>query len=132
MNKDAKEIAAPVVDEAKSKYPVTYLTGMRYQWAKKGVIKFPYDQSKAIRGVTVKVDTAKKNLGTIVIIQKDPAAAIIDMAGKRGGVGIRGENFVNQMRRFGNPSRVMWPAWDSKGGDLEKRMVDLIEGVMEA
>ena len=131
LNKDAKEIAAPVVNDAKSRYPAQFLSGMKYQWAQRGTIKFPYDQNKAQRGVAVKVDTARKNQGTIVILQKDPAATIIDMAGKRGGRGNRGENFVNQLMRFGKPSRIMWPAWEASGGDVEKNMVDLIETVMD-
>lgn len=131
LNKDAKQVASPVVDNAKSRYPANYLSGMKYQWAQRGTVKFPYDLNKAQKGVGVKVDTGKKNEGTIVIMQKDPAAAIIDMTGKRGGQGRRGENFVNQMSRFGPPSRVMWPAWETAGGDVEQNMVALIETVME-
>ena len=131
LNKDAKEVAAPAVDDAKGRYPMQFLSGMKYQWAPKGKVKFPYDQSKAQRGVKVKVDTSKKNQGTIVITQTDPAAAIIDMAGKAGGKGARGSNFVAQMTRFGPPSRIMWPAYVAHSGDIEKNMVALIETVME-
>jgi hypothetical protein len=131
LNKDAKEVAAPAVDDAKGRYPMQFLSGMKYQWAPKGKVKFPYDQSKAQRGVKVKVDTSKKNQGTIVITQTDPAAAIIDMAGKAGGKGNRGSNFVAQMTRFGPPSRIMWPAYVAHSGDIEKNMVALIETVME-
>lgn len=131
LNKDAKEVAAPAVDDAKNRYPSKFLSGMKYQWAPKGKVKFPYDQSKAVRGVKVKVDTSKKNKGSIVITQTDPAAAIIDMAGKAGGKGKRGENFVAQMTKFGPPSRIMWPAYVAHSGDIEQNMVALIATVMD-
>jgi hypothetical protein len=131
LNRDAKEVAAPAVNDARSQYPAQFLSGMKYQWAPRGKVKFPYDQSKAQRGVTIKVDTAKRNQGTIVIIQKDPAASIIDMAGKAGGRGRRGMNFVNQMMRFGPPSRIMWPAYERNANEIEANMVVVIEQVME-
>ena len=132
INKDAKEIAQPIISAAKSNYPVAYLSGMKYGWAQKGRVKFPYDQQKAIKGIVVKVDTAKKNKGTIVVMQKDPAAAIIDMAGKKGGNGVRGENFVKLMSRFGKPSRVMWPAYEAHAPEVLANMEQLVEAVMEA
>ena len=36
ITKDAKEIAKPVVSDAQSKYPVTILSGMKYNWVQKG------------------------------------------------------------------------------------------------
>ena len=131
FNRDAKNVVAPAVEDAKSRYPQQFLSGMKFTWAPKGRIKFPYDQQKAQRGVGFKVDTSKKNQGTVVIIQKDPAAAIIDMAGKRGGSGNRGTNFVSQLARFGAPSRIMWPAYERNAPEIEQNMVELIEQVME-
>lgn len=131
LNKDAKEVAAPAVEDAKGRYPMQFLSGMRFQWAPRGKVKFPYDQSKAQRGVKVKVDTSKRNQGTIVITQTDPAAAIIDMAGKAGGRGKRGMNFVDKISSFGPPSRIMWPAYEAHATDIEQNMVGVIEQVME-
>lgn len=131
LNRDAKQVAAPAVDDAKSRYPMQFLSGMKFKWAPKGVVKFPYEQAKAVRGVKVKVDTSKKNQGTIVITQTDPAAAIIDMAGKAGGKGARGSNFVSQITRFGPPSRIMWPAYVAHSADIEQNIVKVIETVMD-
>jgi len=131
LNKDAKAIAQPVTDAAKSAYPVQFLSGMKYGWAQKGRVKFPYDQGRAQKGVQVKVDTSRKNQGTIVITQKDPAAALIDMAGKGQGKGTRGENFVKLMAKFGSPSRIMWPAYDAKAPQIEQNIADLVETIME-
>ena len=131
LNKDAKEVAAPAVDDAKGRYPMQFLSGMKFQWAPKGKVTFPYDQMKAQRGVKVKVDTSKKNQGTIVITQTDPAAAIIDMAGKGEGNGNRGKAFVRNVAKFGAPSRIMWPAYEAHSADIEQNMVALIETVMD-
>ena len=133
ITKDAKAVAKPVVSDAQSKYPPTILSGMKYSWTQKSKQKFPYDQGKARKGVTVKVDTGKKNVGTIVIIQKDPAAAIIDMAGKKGGTSAQSDRFISALTMmFGMPSRVMWPAYDSNADAVNKNMVELVEQVMSA
>lgn len=133
LNRDAKEIAAPIVSAAKSNYPATLLSGMKYNWLyRKKSLKFPYNQAKAQRGVSVKVDTAKKNQGTIVVIQKDPAASIYDMAGKKGGDSAQGSRFISALTlHFGPPSRVMWPAADVNMPTVSANMKDLIETVME-
>ena len=131
LDKDAAQIAQPVVDAAKSAYPVEFLSGMQFKWSQKGKVKFPYTQKAAQRGVQVKVDTSKKNKGTIVITQKNPAAALIDMAGKGEGKGTRGENFVRLMAKFGSPSRIMWPAYDAKAPQIEQNIADLVETIME-
>jgi hypothetical protein len=133
LDKDAAQIAQPVVDAAKSAYPVEFLSGMQFKWSQKGKVKFPYTQKAAQRGVQVKVDTSKKNKGTIVITQKNPAAALIDMAGKKGGSNARGEAMIKNLQtKFGGkPSRIMWPAYDAKAPQIEQNIADLVETIME-
>ena len=133
LNRDAKEIAAPIVNAAKANYPAVLLSGMKYNWNyRKKSLKFPYIQAKAQRGVQVKVDTSKKNQGTIVVIQKDPAASIYDMAGKKGGDSMQGSRFISALTlHFGPPSRVMWPAAEANMTSVNGNMVDLIASVME-
>jgi len=130
INREAKQLAKPVVDAAKRNYPPQYLSGMARKWSPKGRQVFPYDQGKAVKGVVLKIDTGKKNQGLIVIIQKDPAAAIIDMAGKKGGSGARGAMFINNMNAFGPPSRVMWPAYEHNAAAVEQGFKELIDKVM--
>jgi len=132
INESAKTIAQPVTSAAKSNYPIKYLSGMARPWSFKGRQLFPYDQKKAVKGVVLKIDTSKRNQGLIVIIQKDPAAAIIDMAGKKGGTGARGGMFINNMNAFGSPSRVMWPAYERNAHRVDKEFRDLVERVMDA
>jgi len=132
INESAKAIAQPVTSAAKSNYPIKYLSGMARPWSFKGRQLFPYDQKKAVKGVVLKIDTSKRNQGLIVIIQKDPAAAIIDMAGKKGGTGARGASMIAGLTlHFGQPSRVMWPAYERNAHLVDKEFRDLVERVMD-
>ena len=120
FQKDAKQIAQPIVSDAQNRYPEKYLSGMFKKWSQRGRQLFPYDQSKARKGVVVKVDTSKRNNSVITIIQKDPAAAIIDMAGKR-----NSNNLAQQL--WGSPSRVMWPAAEANMESVTDEMNKALE-----
>ena len=62
----------------------------------------------------------------------NPAAAIIDMAGKKGGASPQGGRFVDALTAiYGQPSRVMWPGYEKNGTELERRMFNVVEDVME-
>ena len=132
FNKDAKEVVRPVIEAAKANYPATFLSGMSRAWTQNGKPKFPYSQSKAKSGVRLKVDTRGKAVSIINVAQNNPAAAIIDMAGKKGGGSRRGEVFIaNLTEKVGRPSRVMWPAFESNETQVQFAMVQLINSVME-
>jgi hypothetical protein len=69
-------------------------------------------------------------LSTISIIQKDPAATIIDMAGKRGGKTQSGRNMISALTfGFNRPSRVMWPAYNANAEYVNQNMVELVEEI---
>ena len=132
FNKDAKEIVRPIIEAAKTNYPATYLSGMSRTWSQNGIPKFPYSQSKARSGVRLKVDTRGKAVSIINVAQNNPAAVIIDMAGKEGGDSRRGEQFIaNLTNKAGKPSRVMWPAFVRNETQVQFAMVELINSVME-
>lgn len=129
----AKDIVKPATDAIKAAYPQTYLSGMSRKWTDRGRQKFPYDRNKAAAGVGLKVDTGKRSTAVIRIEQKDPAAAIIDMAGKAGGRNPQGARFTSLLQlQFGPPSRVMWPQYMKRSADVERRMFELIKELMEA
>lgn len=123
--KDAKEIAAPIVLAAQAKYPDRVLSGMKYRWTQNGRQLLPWDQRKARRGVTVKVDAGKRSDGVVTIIQKDPAASIIEFAAD------------NRLGRslstlaWGAPARIMWPAADAHITDVQAEMVKSLEQVAD-
>lgn len=127
FNRNAKNVAKPVIDRAKSSYPAQYLSGMARLWRDKKSrrVLFPYVQKDAQKGVVFKIDTGKRATAVLTIIQKNVAAAIIDMAGKRGGDGPKGQRFVATL--FGSPSRVMWPAYESSETEVERAMMELVE-----
>jgi hypothetical protein len=123
--KDAKQIASPIVVAAQGSYPAQALSGMKYRWTQNGRQLLPWDQRKARRGVQVKVDAGRKKDGVVTIIQKDPAAAIYDIAGRG-----TSNRFGDALTAFaGNPSRVMWPAAEAHITDVQAEMTKAIEQV---
>lgn len=123
--KDAKQIASPIVVAAQGSYPAQALLGMKYRWTQNGRQLLPWDARKARRGITVKVDAGRKKDGVVTIIQKDPAAAIYDIAGRG-----TSNRFGDALTAFaGNPSRVMWPAAEAHITDVQAEMTKAIEQV---
>ena len=125
FNRDAKKVAEPIINEAKSRYPDKYLSGMARTWSQRGRKLFPYTQRDAQRGVVFKIDTGRRATSILTIIQKNPAAAIVDMAGKAGGTNAQGTRFIRAL--FGQPSRVMWPAAESKQDQVTDAMMELVK-----
>jgi len=123
--KDAKQIASPIVVAAQGSYPAQALSGMKYRWTQNGRQLLPWDARKARRGITVKVDAGRKKDGVVTIIQKDPAAAIYDIAGRG-----TSNRFGDALTAFaGNPSRVMWPSAEAHITDVQAEMTKALEQV---
>lgn len=133
INARAKEVVKPATDAIKAEYPAQLLSGMARNWVQRGRQLLPYDQAAARRGLTVKVNTSRKSTSVISIIQKNPAAAIIDMAGKRGGSDAQGARFVAALTAlFGQPSRVMWPTYDKNNANVTENMKLVVDDLMSA
>lgn len=99
------------------------LSGMARKWAPKGRQIFPYVQTKAVRGVKVSLRPSKAAFLTVQ--QKDAAGAIFDIAGRK-----TFNNFGQALsRRFGNASRGMWPAAESKESEVRDNLADLVNSV---
>ena len=131
FNKDAKEVVRPVVEEAKSAYPDVVLTGMSRTWTQNGIQKFPYSGRKARSGVKLKVDTRGKAVSIINVQQNNPAAEIVDMAGRGSTKSRRGQIFVENLNnKIGRPSRFMWPSFEKHETEVTAAMVNLIDEVM--
>ena len=121
--KDAKQIAAPIVVAAQGRYPAQVLSGMKYRWTQNGRQLLPWDQRKARRGITVKVDAGKRSDGVVTIIQKDPAASIIEFAADS-----RLGRSLSTLA-WGTPARVMWPAAEAHVTDVQNEMTKAIDEV---
>ncbi len=130
FTKEVKHIVAPITDAAKSKYPDKILSGMFRNWSqgKNSRPLFPYSASNARTGVKVRIRNKNSNdmpTAVITITQANPAAALIDMAGKsNAGTGIMfNQNLTNA---FSNPSRVMWPSTTGHLAQVTNNVSDLV------
>ena len=122
---DAKKIVRPAIDEAKNAYRSDYLSGMTRAWAPGGRPLFPWSQPKASTGVAVATSLSKKQDAILTITQKDAAAAIFDMAGRK-----TSNPLGNALNAFNTPSRVMWRSYEHHAGDIEGEMKKSVDDVM--
>jgi hypothetical protein len=130
--KDAKKILKPVVDEAKQLYPYgdptkkngSWPSGISRTWAPGGRGLFPYVQSAAVRGISVKTSLSKKNDAVLTIVNKDAAASIVEFAGTN-------PNALSRaLDGWGNKPRVMWRAYENNAGQVETEMKQSVDEVM--
>ena len=107
LTKGVKGAAEPLIMAARGRVPnsppLSRMTDGKYAWTK-----------KAQSGITTKVGgRSRGNAYTIIsVIQKDGPGSIFDMAGKANNPTTAGGRafIANLSRRFGAPSRSMWPA----------------------
>jgi len=125
FTKDVKEIARPIVSAAQNAYPDEYLSGMTRTWAPRGRPVMPYNARKAKSGVQARVDTRRGAHAVIAVVQRDAAATIIDMAGKR-----NANPLGTALNRFGQPSRVMWPAAEANIDGVTRELSAAVADVM--
>jgi len=122
-----KEIAKPMTDAMKANYDDNrFPSGTQRNWSPGGRQVFPLSASKAIRGVGVRVNN-KKQGAAFSVMQKNPAAAIFDIAG-RANVNPLGTAFSNKFGR--SASRVIWPVFEAKIVALTTEVQKVVDGVM--
>jgi hypothetical protein len=80
-------------------------------------------------GVQFKVNTSAKKRAVFSVQQRNRAAAIMDMAGKR----TPGNQLDRGLRLagWGSPSRIMWPAAEKNEGRVRDELLALVEEVGE-
>ena len=77
-----KQIAKPMTDAMQSQYDDSkFPSGTKRNWSPGGRQVFPLSASKAVRGVGVRVNNKKRG-AAFSVMQKNPAAAIFDIAGR--------------------------------------------------
>jgi hypothetical protein len=122
-----KEVAKPMTDAMKSNYDDNrFPSGTQRNWSPGGRQVFPLSASKAVRGVGVRVNN-KKQGAAFSVMQKNPAAAIFDIAG-RANVNPLGTAFSNKFGR--SASRVIWPVFEAKIVALTTEVQKVVDGVM--
>jgi hypothetical protein len=130
--KDAKKILKPVVDEAKQLYPYGdsskknggWPSGISRTWAPGGRGLFPYVQSAAVRGISVKTSLSKKNDAVLTIVNRDAAASIVEFAGTNP------NRLADALNGWGEKPRVMWRAYENNAGQVESEMKQSVDQVM--
>jgi len=106
-----KEVARPMTDAMKNSYTdSSFPSGTQRNWAQKGTPKFPLTAAAAKRGVSLRVNNKRGKSAAISVMQKNPAAAIFDIAG-RSNTNPLGMAFTTKFGR--TASRVIWPAFEA-------------------
>lgn len=146
LTRDFRQIVQPTLTEAKNLVPSGQpMSGWARKWdpqAKRqggssGRTVFPYDPSLAPKGVVAFVSGKKprefagvvRNLSAFGVQYRTPSATLFDQANNWKTP--QGEQMVKVLRqRFGNPSRIMWRAWERTEDDVTGNVKQLIEDLM--
>jgi hypothetical protein len=120
----------------KAKIPATpplsgFANKSRTQWKKNETknIKLKLDTRRA-RNRNLAKGAQYESVGVVKIRTMSPGLAILDMAGKRGSNSDRGAAMVDGLNnRFGNASRIMWPAAEAKWQEVQMNLEPVIKKV---
>jgi hypothetical protein len=125
FNANVKQITAPIVQGAQATYrAANFPSGTAHKWEQKGRQIFPLDTSKAVRGVSTKISTSRRQASTIVVAQTNPGAAVFEFASNgRLGTAFTGKN--------GSSPRAMWPAADRNQTKVASELAKLVDDVSD-
>lgn len=122
FNRDAREIAKPAVDQAKTDYPVIPLSGFARKW--KEIL--PWDINRVRRSVRVKIDTSRKSTNVIYLQQADRGAAVFESAGRKSPNAL--SEALGPLGAF--QTRVLGPALAKQEGAVERGFEKLARDTM--
>lgn len=138
LKKDARNIMAPIVRDAKSAIPNTALSGMSRPWTSKtsGVQLLPWSGATARRFVKAKTSTRKpkefngvvQDLAAFYVSWAGGVNAIFDMAGRKN----QSVMARNLSVKFGPPSRIMYPAADKNAAAVEAGISRVVDDIVKA
>jgi hypothetical protein len=118
FNRAAKGIVAPMVAEAKAKYPQLPLSGMARSWTPKAFSIFPWQISKVRSGVKVKTSTRRNANSVLYVSQGDPAGVLFETVGS-------GTTLGSRIRA--RSDRVLWPTADRHLPEITRGVAELVE-----
>ena len=122
-----KQVAQPMTDAMKSQYDNSrFPSGTKRNWTDEGRQIFPLSAANASRGVSLRVNN-KKSGAAFSVMQKNPAAAIFDIAG-RANTNPLGTAFSTKFGR--SASRVIWPVFETKISDISANVQKVVNDVM--
>ena len=140
--KDIRGIVKPVVDVINARIPAEApLSGMNHDgrtgWknVKKVAVKVDLRAPRSSPGSGTQ---GAKPISIVRIITKGAPVAIVDMAGKSGGLKSRREfkyrrpKFASALNRVGSPSRFMWKDIEQSIGLIEHRLQKTVDDAVYA
>lgn len=141
ITKDFKKIGAPVVSEVKQNIPRDPpLSGWGRSWSTgSGYQMLPWDGQKAAKYVDTKVSGKRpreyrgvvRDLAVVAIRWRGAVNTVFDMS--RESNTPQGAVMVNALNdRFGNASRVMYPAYEQHADKVEREIKLQIDQVMRS
>jgi hypothetical protein len=78
FNKGARAVVAPMVAEAKARYPSLPLSGMARAWTPRQFSIFPWQQAKVRSSVKVKTSTRRNANSVVYVSQGEPSAVLFE------------------------------------------------------
>jgi len=122
-----KMVAQPMTDAMKDSYDDSrFPSGTRRNWFDEGRQIFPLTTANAVRGVSLRVNN-KKSGAAFSVMQKNPAAAIFDIAGRANSNPLASA-FSTKFGR--SASRVIWPVFERKISDISANVQKVVDDVM--
>lgn len=122
-----KMVAQPMTDAMKNSYnDSAFPSGTKRNWTSKGSKKFPLTTAAAVKGVALRVNN-KKSGAAFSVMQKNPAAAIFDIAG-RANTNPLATAFSTKFGR--SASRVIWPVFEAKISNISANIQKVADDVM--
>ena len=141
ITKDFRKITQSVIDDAKARVPLNApISGFRRNWTtKSGAQILPWDLSDnddiiaRVSGKRPKLfGGVMQNIATFYVTFRGPTSILFDMSGKGKVPTTQGSNMVSGLsRRYGAPSRVLWPAYEENREQVVEEVRKLVEKVME-
>jgi hypothetical protein len=139
ITKDFKKIGAPVVSEAKNQIPKDPpLSGWGRSWSTgSGYQMLPWDGQKAAKYVDTKVSSKRprefrgvvRDLAVVAIRWRGAVNTVFDMS--REATTPQGQVMVNALNdRYGNASRIMYPAYEKHADAVEREIKAQVDQVM--
>lgn len=141
ITKDYKKIVQSVVDDAKARVPLAPpLKGWRRNWTtKSGAQILPWDLSDndnitaGVSGKRPKMFAGyMQNVGVFFVKYKGATSLLFDQSGSGPTPTPQGARMAAALtRKFGSPSRVLWPAYEQNKDEVEKEVKLLVDRVMD-
>ena len=140
ITQDFRKVTEPVVSEAQQRLPLgAPMSGWNRSWTtRSGAQLLPYDRASDIIVAKVSGKRPKmfagymQNVATFYVRFSGPTSVLLDMSGKKGGDTEQGNRMIQVLsQRFGPPSRILWPAYETNKDKVEEEVRKIVDKVMQ-